>query len=109
MAYGGRNKLSATELDRPRSDDNTDDTAGEPGFGTPRSARRNRATPLRGEVGITARRPSQIGDEIAKQLRDIHNNVLNEPLPNPVLELLKRLETDTKSLMSTPTEPEEAQ
>lgn len=109
MAYGSRNKLSAAELNRLGSNGDTDDTTGELGFGMPRSAGLIQATPSRGETGIIARRPNQIGDEIAKQLRDIHNNVLNEPLPNPVLELLKRLETDTKSLVSIPTEPEEAQ
>jgi hypothetical protein len=41
--------------------------------------------------------PNEIGGQIGAQLRSLYDDVLNQPVPDRFLELLKRLETDTIS------------
>lgn len=41
--------------------------------------------------------PNQIGEQIGAQLRNLYDDVLNQPVPDRFLELLNKLETDTIS------------
>ncbi|MBI1869181.1 MAG: hypothetical protein HYS06_12955 [Methylocystis sp.] len=51
----------------------------------------------RGSVNRKGERSTEIGDQIGKQLRDIYEDVLGQPVPDRFIELLNRLERDTIS------------
>ena len=53
-------------------------------------------------MSSTSSRPSELSDEIGKQLRAIYEKVVSEPVPERFSELLKALEAGTTLPMARP-------
>lgn len=93
MAYGTRNKLAAAAMKSLGSRESVDDATET--FAS-RRFREDQLIPVASTLGgmkMGAPAPSaEIGNKIGKQLREIYDSALHEPLPDRFSEVLNRLE-----------------